>query len=60
MNYVLYDNSSSHLVSRSEMSVSPADGLVIGKEDVTVLAPHHVVFTGEQIVGLTCVWQEDM
>ena len=38
--------------------MSPADGLVIGKEDVTVLAPHHVLFTGEEIVGLNCGRQE--
>lgn len=43
----------SHLVSSSEVSVSPADGLVIVEEDVTVLAPHHVLLTGEEIVGLT-------
>lgn len=34
--------------------MSSADGLVVGKKNVTVLAAHCVLFTGEKIVGLTC------
>lgn len=38
--------------------MSPADGLVVTKNDVTVLASDHILFAGKQIVGLTCGWQD--
>lgn len=34
--------------------MSSANGLVVGEKNVTILAPHCVLFTREEIVGLPC------
>lgn len=52
------DDSLSYLVCSSETSMSSADGLVIGQEDVAVFAPHNILFAGDEIVGLTCEGKE--
>lgn len=48
-----------YLGTGNQLSVSPADGLVTGQKDVTVLSSNHIIPPGEEVVGLTCAKERE-
>lgn len=55
LDYFVYATFSvSHLFSHSKLGMRPADGLVTGEKNVTILPPNDVLVTREEVVCLTC------